>query len=210
MNARHVWAVAYIYAAATGLYAQNYSMALTTGTRGIGIEGMRTFGFHYAVRAGFNTFSYHPTGIEGDDYLMDADILLSTTNLFADWFPFGGMFHLTAGVMYNLTSAEAVLTPSDSHDVGGRIYTPDMLGSLKAQIKFNRTAPYFGIGYREGNATGLGFTADAGLYYHGHPRVNLSADRLLEPSTEQAPIIEDNLKWFSFYPAVTCGVIYTF
>ena len=210
MNLKISAATFFLFACITTAQAQHYSLGVTTGTRGVGLEAVRTFGFNFAARAGYTGFSYSKTGIDGDEYLMDTDLKLSTANLFADWFPFGGVFHLTTGLMYNLTTAEAVLTPSDDHDVGGRIYTPGMLGSLTAEIEFNRAVPYLGIGYREGHAAGLGFTLDAGVYYHGRPRIDLSADGLLEPSTEQEPIIEDNLKWFTIYPVVTCGIMYTF
>ena len=191
-------------------HAQNYSVSLKTGTLGIGIEGMRTFGPGYAARIGFNNLSYSYSGFDGGDYIMDTDITLSSITLFTDWFPFNRGYHITCGFIYNINEAEATLTPSQSYDVGGRIYTPEMLGNLKAKIRFNRIAPYIGIGHHEGTVTGWWFTFDAGVYYHGPPSVDLTASGLLKPSTEQEPIIEDNIKWFSFYPVISLGVIYTF
>ena len=102
------------------------------------------------------------------------------------------------------------MTPSESYDIGGRIYTPEMLGNLSVNVGFHKVAPYLGFGLRSVNVKGLGFTGDIGAFYHGPPSVDLTASSLLEPSTEQAPIIEDNIKWFSFYPVITLGLIYTF
>jgi len=110
----------------TGIHAQNYSVSLTSGTAGIGVEGMRTFGPGYTVRAGFASISYSHSGYDGDDYIMDTDLTLSSVSLLANCFPFEGVFHVTCGVIYNINKAEAFLTPSESHDVGGRIYTPEM------------------------------------------------------------------------------------
>ena len=200
----------FIMLTSNGIHAQNYSVSLTSGTMGIGIEGMRSFGPGYAARAGFAGISYSRSGYNGADYIMDADLTLSSISILADWFPFKGVFHFTYGLIYNINEAEATLTPSESHNVGGRIYTPEKIGNLTAKVGFNKIAPYLGIGYREGNTSGLGFTFDAGLFYHGYPHVDLTASGLLEPSTEQAPIIEDNIKWFSFFPVISFGLTYTF
>ncbi|MBT4485577.1 MAG: hypothetical protein HOC71_18065, partial [Candidatus Latescibacteria bacterium] len=53
-----------------------------------------------------------------------------------------------------------------------------------------------------------GFTFDVGALYHGAPKVSLKTDGLLEPSAKQAPIVEENISWFQFYPVISIGYIY--
>jgi len=85
-----------------------------------------------------------------------------------------------------------------------------MLGNLSADVRFNKITPYIGFGFGNADGPGSGFSFNAGAIYHGPPGVKLSADGLLEPSTEQAPIIEDNINWFRFYPVISLGYIYKF
>ena len=200
----------FIMLSPANIKAQNYAISLKTGTLGIGLEGMRFFGSGYAARIGFAYFSYSPPDLDGDEYTSAADLKFSSVSTLADWFPFEGAFHFTGGVIFNFNEAEVILIPSKSYNIGGRIYTPEMLGNLSANVGFYKFAPYLGFGLRNGNVKGLGFTCDIGAFYHGPPSIDLTASRLLEPSTEQAPIIEDNIKWFSFYPVITLGLIYTF
>lgn len=98
-----------------------------------------------------------------------------------------------------------------SHEVNGRVYTPELLGNLSAKVGFNTVAPYVGVGFGFVHpGTGLGYMFDIGALYQGPPRVDLSASGLLKPSEEQEPVIENNIKWFSFYPVVSFGLLYVF
>jgi len=190
--------------------AQTYAISLKPGSMGLGFEGARSFGPYYNVRIGYTFLNYDHT-LEGDDeYVMDAELRMSAVTAYFDWFPTGGMFHLSSGLIYNMNDVTALLVPSQSHDVGGRIYTPDMLGSLKADLDFNRISPYLGLGFGNAHGTLSGFTFDIGAMYHGAPDVSLSAQGLLEPSVEQAPVIENNIGWFNFYPVVSVGYTYKF
>jgi hypothetical protein len=188
--------------------AQNYAVALKPGTSGIGIEAIRSFGQLYNVRFGYSYFNYDYRYEDSDDYIMDSTVFISSVSAIFDWFPFERVFHISAGIFVNMNDVDAVLSPKESHDVGGRIYTPEMLGSLTANIDFNKAAPYFGIGFGNGYGKKSGFTFDVGALYHGAPKVSLKTDGLLEPSAKQAPIVEENISWFQFYPVISIGYIY--
>jgi hypothetical protein len=104
------------------------------------------------------------------------------------------------------------LTPIKTYSDGNIQYTPDKLGILSADITFQKVAPYIGIGL--GNVTGgdrgFGLTFDLGTFYQGGPKVSMSATKLLEPSASQSGQLEDNLKWFKFYPVLSIGLAYKF
>lgn len=186
--------------------AQTWGTVLRTGTNGVSLEVVRSFGLRFNARVGGSYFTYSYTDTGSKDYIMDADLRFSSVTAMVDWFPRRGIFHFTGGVIYNLNDADAVMIPKESHDVGGRTYTPEMLGTLSAAFGFKPVAPYLGIGF--GNAhVSSGFVFDIGIMYQGPPSVDLTANRLLEPSTEQAPIIEKNLEWFRLYPVVSLGYV---
>jgi len=189
--------------------AQTWGTVLRTGTTGVSLEVVRSFGLRFNARVGGSYFTYSFTDTGNKDYIMDADIQLSSATAMVDWFPRRGIFHFTGGVIYNLNDAKAVMTPKESHDVGGRTYTPEMLGTLSAAVGFNPVAPYLGIGFGNTHVSS-GFIFDIGVIYQGSPSVDLTASSLLEPSTEQAPIIENNLEWFRLYPVVSIGYALVF
>ena len=192
--------------------ADSYAVALRPGTLGISIEGIRSLSTTLDARVGVSYFSFtYNGGSEKDDYFFDSDCRLSAASALVDWYPRSSPFHISGGVFFNFNDIRALLTPSRSHEVNGRVYTPEMLGNLSAKVGFNTVTPYFGVGVAFIHpGTGLGYMFDIGALYQGPPRVDLSASGLLEPSVEQEPVIEDNIKWFSFYPVVSFGLLYVF
>lgn len=193
-------------------FAQKYGVSFKVSTLGLSLEGIRSFGDQLNARAGLSFFTINMNGGgEGDDYSYDAKLKLLTFSALADWFPFDFNMRVTGGIFINLNKGDITLRPSKSHTVGGTIYTPEMLGSLSASVDVNLISPYLGIGFGNRLLTeGLYFTLDAGAIYQGAPKVDLSAMGLLEPSAEQQPIIEDNIKWFKFYPILSFGLTYNF
>jgi hypothetical protein len=193
--------------------AQDYAASVKISTLGINVEGYRSITPQFNVRLGVGTFSYTANNFSsGDSYSANADLKLLSITALADWFPFENNLRLTGGVVFNLNKANVELTPVKTYTQGNIQYTPDKLGKLNADITFNKVAPYLGIGL--GNPTsgtrGFGFTFDAGAFFQGGPKATMSATKLLEPSSSQSGQLEDNLKWFKFYPVISFGVFYKF
>lgn len=204
-----------IFTVTTKVSAQDYGVALKVSTLGFGIEGMRSFGPDFNVRAGAAFFSISQDGGGGtEDYVYTADANLTSVSLLADYFPFGQTFRLTGGMMLNLNKFAISLVPTDSYTIGGDVYTPELLGTLNADINFSKIAPYIGIGFGNpmGGDSGLKFTFDIGTFYQGAPGVDLSAEGLISPSAspEQAAVLENNLDWFKWYPVLSLGLSYKF
>lgn len=197
---------------ANHLSAQNYAVALKISTLGINCEGIRSFGSSFNARIGFSIFNYQYNGVEGEeDYKYDADLRLLSFSALADWYPFKSSIHLTGGALINLNEGDLTLYPIKTYKIGGTLYTPQLLGNVSAKVKLNRVAPYLGIGFgmpTSGNH--FTFSMDVGVIYQGAPKVDLTAKGLLEPSAEQGPLIEDNIKWFKFYPVISLGISYKF
>lgn len=199
----------------TTISAQDYAAAVKVSSLGFSAEVIRSFGEQLNVRAGFAVFSISLDGGGGkEDYTYTADAKLSSFSAIADYFPFGGIFRISAGALVNLNNATTILTPTKTYTIGKDEYTPEKLGNLDAKIDFNPVAPYIGIGW--GNPTtgdpGLSVTFDIGTMYHGAPSVDLTAKGLLEPSAsqDQEDLITSNLDWFKWYPVISLGLNYKF
>jgi hypothetical protein len=194
--------------------AQDYAVAVKASTYGINLEAIRSFGTDYNARLGFAFFSYSLNGGGGDeDFTYSGDLKLSSISALGDWFPFSGTtFRLTGGIFVNLNKAKLLLTPTETYTMGGTTYSPADLGTLTADIKFNKVSPYLGIGFGNpvGGAPGLDFTFDIGAMYHGAPQATMHAEGLLAPTAGQASKLENNLSWFKFYPVVSFGLSYKF
>ncbi len=193
--------------------AQDYAASIKVSTLGVNVEAIRSFGSNLNVRLGAAYFSYTLNDFaNSNDYSAGGDLNLLSFSTLADWFPFETGFRITGGLMINLNKASITLTPKKTYTDGNTQYTPEKLGNITAEIDFNKVAPYLGIGF--GNPTsgssGLGFTLDIGTFYQGGPKASMSASKLLEPSASQGPILEENLKWFKFYPVLSFGLTYKF
>lgn len=194
-------------------YSQDYAAAVKASTLGVTVEGIRSFGPMFNGRLGVSFFSYKLDGggDSGDDYKFDATLNLQSVSLLADYFPFENFFRITGGLIINLNKLDLKMSPNKTYTVGSTLYTPALLGNMKAKVDMNKVSPYIGIGFDNPTAgSGLGFTMEIGGIYQGAPKVSLEAEGLLKPSESQAPIIEDNLSWFKFYPVINLGLTYKF
>ena len=148
------------------------------GTTGIGVD--LTFGVNNYVnlRGGFNygAFSLN-TSLDGVDYDFDVD--MQTFPLLVDIHPFGGHFHISAGLYLQPgTKADIEGTPTGNEQIGEHTYPPDVIGTLFGTIEVkNDVAPYLGIGF--GNPVNeeqlLTFMLDLGLVFQSYD-VSLTSD----------------------------------
>ncbi|MDE3056747.1 MAG: hypothetical protein KGJ59_02150 [Bacteroidota bacterium] len=196
-----------------GLIAQDYGLALKAGTMGPSLEVTRSFTPKFNVRIGAAALTYTSKNLQSSNqYNTDASLKLSSATALADWFPFGGSFRLSGGAVINLNKASMTLIPTKTYSDGNIEYTPDKLGVLKVDITFQKVAPYLGIGFGNpsGGNRGFGMTFDLGTFYQNAPKVSMSATNLLAPSASQSGQLQDNLKWFKFYPVLSIGLDYKF
>jgi len=172
------------------------------------------------ARLGVQGFTYDVNKTEsGIEY--DADIKLLSGLVTADWFPFGGCFHLSAGALVNGNKVDATgkAQGGTTFNIGGTIYTAAQTGALNANIDFNTLAPYVGIGW--GNPvkkdSGWSMFFDLGVAFQGSPDVELTATGpIASDPTFQANLareraeLEDDIDEYKYYPVVSIGVSYNF
>ena len=88
---------------------------------------------------------------------------------------------------------------------------------MDGKVKFNRAAPYFGLGFDNPiKKTGhFGFFVDLGLMYHGDPTATLTATKPLTTRMQQdldKQILKTNndIKDYHIFPKIQLGLSYKF
>jgi hypothetical protein len=100
---------------------------------------------------------------------------------------------------------------------GDMTYPADEVGSLRARIGFDGTAPMLGVGWDWLRDQRVGVAFDVGLVRQGSPSVTLNADGAIANDPDfQADIAEEEaelraeLDDFDVYPYATFGVLFKF
>lgn len=193
------------------------------GTGGLG--GQLTYGFnnYFAVRGGLQRYSYD-LDEEYEDIQYKGDVDLDSLSLIADWYVFGGGFHLSAGIFSNDNGASAVANPGTdgSYEIDGVEYQASDVGTLAMGAGFDNTAPYVGLGWgapANSNNT-LTVTFDMGVLYQGSPSISLTRtggtdDPALAAQIDAAlenerQAIEDDASDLEYWPIIQLGLHYQF
>ncbi len=172
----------------------------------------------FNVRTGFNTFSFSRSKVY-DGANFNGNIKFQNMPILADWYPFHGAFHLTAGGWYNNNKITLTGVPNSgsTYTINGNTYSASQVGSLTGQMKFKTFDPYVGIGWGNpmwGSAWDASF--DVGALYEGAPQISITAtgeaaNPALASDLNQvrntATTDTANYKW---WPVIQFGVSYRF
>lgn len=199
-------------------YADGSALTAKVGTLGLGLEYTQSLSPTLNGRLGINNYSYDYSGIESD-IAYNFDLNLNSLSALLDWHPGARTFRVSGGLLYNKNKINAVATGTGTVNIGGTDYPAASLGSLYGTIGFNKTAPYFGIGWDNvvGKNKGLGVSADLGVVFQGSPKAHLTASgpiasdpdfksRLAKEEGE----LQDALNNYKYYPVISVGVYYSF
>ncbi len=210
---------------ATGLPAEDayadegiLAVSAKASTLGFGLVGIARINSRLNGKLGVNAFQFEYDGTKSEiEYDLDLELLSFSALL--DWFPFGGQFHITGGLLANQNKLELDAKSTATYEVGGATYSTADVGSLKGELNFEEVAPYAGIGWgnpfnKEGNWS---VAVDLGVVFQGSPNIDLSADGLLANNadflvnlTREAENLEDDIDEFEFYPVISLGFAYRF
>jgi len=190
---------------------------------GIGLPGL-TLGLavpateNITVRADYTSVGNRTATRVESGITYDARLKAERLGVFADWYPFGGRFRLTAGATSNDVNARLAATGVGKVvTIGSNSYTLQANDRFDATIGFPRSTPYLGIGWgHRGGPTGLGFHADIGAAI-GRATVatSVSGNLALAPTiaadvaAEEAQLRE-NVRKIRFIPQISMGVDYRF
>jgi hypothetical protein len=169
-----------------------------------------------AGRVGFNKFS---KGIDktSDSVNYTGDLKLSSFEALADWHPFNGVTHLTAGVMSNGNKLEMKAVPVGTYTINGNPYPASDVGTMTAAVDFNKVAPYLGFGWSgQAKNTGFSFKSDFGVLFQGKPKSTITCTnpnniaQLAADCTAAQATMNEDLKNFKYYPVISLGIGYAF
>lgn len=189
------------------MFKDKSAVGLNIGTRGFGLEYARNFHKSLNAKLRFSTLSLEYDDIsvkEGDRELEGAaDFKSTNVDLILEYLPFKrSSFHLDAGFAYffDLT-ASGVGKYKGEVTYGDITLTSEQIGEVNFAIDWNSFSPYMGLGFGRSVPKGrVGFGVDLGAYYIGSPEVSIVGTNLLSGNSEEEPVLEGNLKNYSWWP----------
>lgn len=216
MNKLHVVGLSLVLLSGSAL-AQGVGVYGVVGTGGLGVGLNLPVGPAVGLRGELASLTESDTYTE-DQITYKGDYKLKGNGLFVDFRPFLGSFRLVGGATFGGTSASLLAQASNgSVTINGQRF--DATGnSLRADIKYPSTMPYFGIGWGHGrhDEPGMTFAFDLGVSV-GKPKVTLTGSGgLLAQSGASAAIaaeqqkVQDDLNDAKVLPVVKFSVGYQF
>lgn len=189
-----------------------YAICGKMGTMGYGIEITKSIFQSVNLRGGVNVFNYNTDKLMGEeDFDVNFNLKLFSFSLLLDYYLVSGVY-FTGGLVLNQNEFAIKFRTSKSYQIGELYYSPEELGKVSGMISFDKTAGYLGIGF--GNPVcqqkSFGLVLDIGALFQNSPKVEMSGDGMIEPTTEQQPIIEENLEEYKIYPVISLGISYQF
>lgn len=193
------------------------SLALKVGTTGISPEFSYRLKNKINLRASISIFTYKRNDVvsfdQGKDIeegkvQYDAKLKLGNVGVLVDYFPFRKLLALNLGVFYNMNAVDVSLLPKSNLKFNDRTFTPEETGTLGLKINYQKIAPYAGISLGNPNNGNFRVLFDFGFLYTGSPLITMQGSGSIEPTAEQAPQLQTNLKPIYLYPVVKLGLSY--
>lgn len=154
-----------------------------------------------------------------DSVIYDADFDLKASSVKVDYFPFGGRFFLSAGIMMPNIEANVVGSPQAGgvYEFNNQNYSAAEIGSVVGNATLvDGTQPYVGVGWRSSHKAGFSTFLELGLVATD-TSVSLRTTRNLEASN---PTLHDDLRAeeqslkddidIPVFPVAVFGIAYTF
>jgi len=194
------------------------SLGIRGGTLGGGVELSHAFGPHTGFRVNVDAYNRSQSSNE-DNIQYDAKLKLQTTSLSLDWFPLANNFRFTLGAVVNGNKLTMHGQPTGgTFTINDHTYTAAEIGSLDAKVDFNRSVPYFGIGYGRPINSGLSLIFDLGVLFQGSPKSHIDVtcgttvqcNQIQSDAAAEQARLDDSLHNFKYYPVISLGLAYTF
>jgi len=204
----------------TAAQAGDIAVGAKVGTLGFGLEATtNVVPLLVNVRLQGNIFNYNKD-IKDTAVTYNAKLKLRSVGILADVYPFAGKFRLTGGAYYNGNKLTMTGRPTGAGQFtfNNVNYTTAQVGTVTANVDFNKFAPYVGLGWGDAVSSGspFGFSFELGALYMGQPKTSITATgAAANPALASNIAVEkakldsslSNLKW---YPVASIGVNWKF
>lgn len=201
-------------------FDKKVSVSAIAGTTGFGADASWRFHENLAVTARYTDGLDLDTDFDEDGVNYNADFEMKASSLKMDYFPFGGSFFLSAGIMMPDIEANVVGTPDNNttYEFNSRTYTAAEIGSVVGTATVSDgTQPYVGLGWRSSHNSGFSFFSEFGVVAT-NVDVSLSTTRnfeALNPQLQQdiraeEQSLKDDIDKLPVFPVAVLGVTYTF
>jgi hypothetical protein len=200
--------------------ASRVALVAEAGTAGFGPSLIITASEKFTFTLGYTWLDYD-YDVESDDADYAGDLKLSNFKALANWHPWGGTFHFSAGLFAtdNEVSVTAKPEPGNTYEINGVTYNSSQINSITGAATFeDDIAPYIGVGWAKNPSnSGLAFYATLGVFFAGDASARLSATGSLANDPQfQANLraeendINDDLEDLGAYPVLQLGIQYRF
>lgn len=198
--------------------SNRFAIGAKSGTLGLGGEFTAKILPAVNWRVGYNTLDFEYDDLEIEDVVYDASLDFSSFTALADWHIFEGSFRISGGVisMDHTGRLDARLKENNTIEINDHEYSSSDIGTLTGKIKYDKVAPYVGIGWGNPfiNNSRLGLACDLGVAFTNSPEVSLSATGMAAGLQDDIEIerqkIKDDMKSYKFYPVISLSIYYRF
>jgi hypothetical protein len=194
-----------------------FSVGVTGGTLGLGLEAGYRFNERLGVRVNGDSYNYDKTTTSGD-FDIDGKAKLKSFGVAVDFYPLGGSFRVSAGLRSNKNQFGGEGTPNaGTVEVGDDTYTAAQVGVLAGSARFKKTVPSVTVGWGGKFKTGVHFGVDVGVVAQGTPKLAASSSgTLASDPTFQASLDDQLAEWqhdvkdFKLWPILQLHLAYRF
>jgi hypothetical protein len=209
-----------------------------TGLGGVGMDVATPLAYKFNVRAGYDFFGYS-TSFQEQGADITATLQMRASHASVDWFPFGGRFRLSPGLVFannNQIHATAIIPSGSTVTLNGGNYVSSATDPLhgSGSVSFRKVSPGFTLGFGDlipRTKSHLSFPVEAGFYYVAQPKLAVAfsgsaCDPNYPPSIGCQSVNQDpgfqsnlaafiarnnhNLSYASFFPVFSVGFGYSF
>ncbi|MEK7810252.1 MAG: hypothetical protein AAB278_00350 [Pseudomonadota bacterium] len=210
--------------------AEGMAVSAHISALGQGVELTHKYSDEFNAKIGFHQYRYQGTeplslfsqmntfwtdilGLTKSDNIYDHDGKQQVVLFIGDWYPnVESQFRYSLGLAYNehedrFSGRELIV---GGYNLGANHYSGSQVGNLQGVARYNKFAPYFGLGWGNPVAKNKkwGAVFDAGLLRQGRPDVTLTTSGTVAPAdlaAEQTRLVNDSWTWS---PRVSVGVSY--
>lgn len=194
-----------------------FSVGLTGGTNGLGLEAGYRFNSRFGVRANATNYKYDKT-LDSADFDIDGKARLKSVGALVDLYPFGGSFRISAGMRSNKNRFGGIASPIGSTvDLGDDTYTAAEVGDLTGTVRFKKTVPTATLGWGGKFKTGLHFGVELGVVAQGSAQLSATSSGTLasDPAfqtdlDDKLAEWEDDAKDYKLWPVIQVHLLYRF